>query len=97
MADLSQLLNDGVVPIINAGTELQVNGETQPPAPLLAQVASHEFDIGDIKARLADGIKLPEIDGPGADNNSIFFNTDNDRVCWKSSGGLVFKFNMVLI
>ena len=97
MADLAQLLNDGVVPIINAGQELQVGGEAQPPATLLAKVDSMGVDIDDVKARLADGIKLPEIDGAGADTNSIFFNTDNDRVCWKSAGGLVFRFRLQLI
>ena len=35
----------------------------------------------------------------GADANlgAIFFNTDNQRVCWKSQGGLVFKLGMSLI
>ena len=97
MADLSQLLNDGVVPVINAGQELQVGGEPQPPAALRQQVDDQGVSIADIQSALADGINLPEIAGASAEGNSIFFNTDNDRVCWKSSGGLIFKFNMQLI
>lgn len=43
------------------------------------------------------GVDLPSISAADAWNNRVFFNTDIDRVCWKSPGGLVFKFRMQLV
>ena len=43
------------------------------------------------------GIMLPLIPASEANENSLFFNTDNARVCYKSGDGLVFKLKMVLV
>ena len=43
------------------------------------------------------GHVLAVVAGADANNGAIFFNTENQRVCWKSPGGLVFKFNMQLV
>ena len=51
----------------------------------------------DFNINPSDGISLPSIPASDAAPNSIFFNTDNARVCWKSPGGLVFRFRMELV
>jgi hypothetical protein len=53
--------------------------------------------IEKLRAAVASGIKLPELPASEAGDNSLFFNTDNDRVCWKATGGLVFKLRMQLL
>ena len=100
MAELSQILNDGEVGIINAGQELQQQGQPLPDpaatAVAIQQSADNAVSVAELQAALADGISLPAIAATDAGLNTVFFNNDIDRVCWKSQGGLVFKFNMVL-
>lgn len=43
------------------------------------------------------GVPLPELPAADAAENRVFFNTDNNRVCWKAPGGLVFRFRMQLV
>ena len=81
MAELADILASGDIPKIDA----QELDEAGVPLELV------------ILAAYSDGIGLPQIPAANAETNSIFYNTDIDRVCWKSNGGLVFKFNMQLI
>jgi hypothetical protein len=83
MAELKDILASGNIPLIDA-QEINEGG-----ANLLALI-----DL--INTLLADGIHVPEIDGAGAEPNSIFFNTDNSRVCWKAHGGTVLRFQLTL-
>lgn len=80
MAELADILASGVLTAVNA-QELEKDG-----IPLALIIA----------ANYADGIRLPEIPSVNAENNSIFFNTDNDRVCWKSRTGTVLRFQLAL-
>ena len=91
-SELEDILASGDIPIVKAaqiveaGTAIAVAGDPYPPPP--AVVSS---DPG------AGGIPIPAMPAADAMENRIFFNTDNDRVCWKAPGGLVFRFRMQLI
>lgn len=80
MAELSDILQSGDIPEVNAD-ELKEKGV---PIGLL------------IAAAWANGVGLPEITPADAQPNSIFFNTENARVSWKSPEGTTLRFQLLL-
>jgi hypothetical protein len=81
MVELADVLASGNIPIVDA----ESIREAGTAVVLLAVIEM-----------LREGINLPEITEAEASLNSIFFNTDTDRVCWKSQGGTVLKFKLTL-
>lgn len=92
MPDLQEILDSGQLNGAVFGEEVTIRG-----IPIQNLTSVIDARVINIELRLADGIGLPGVDGSSAKNNSVFWNTDIDRVCWKSPGGLVFRFNMRLI
>ncbi len=85
MAELSAILAAGEIPAIESAN-ITAGGDNVITKASIA-----------ISILALDGIPLPEIPAASAGENHIFFNTDNNRVCWKAPGGLIFRFRLQLI
>ena len=80
MAELADILASGTIPKVE-GVGLYEDGNT------LEDVVFNYW---------SDGYLLPEVSGPAAALNSVFYNTDTDLVSWKSHGGTVLRFQLSL-
>ncbi len=90
MAELQDIMNSGDLQALLLDT-LSVK-----PSIQALQTAVTNID-NLVNNELAQGIPLPQIPAADATENRVFFNIDNNRVCWKAPGGLVFRFRMQLI
>lgn len=92
MAEITTLMEDGSIPIVNANDELQQGGQPIGPDPG-ARISTLETDVttilAAIAAELADGISLPQITATAAANGTIFWNTDVNEPCVKYLDGVV--------